>query len=90
MEGLRAIFGNDVTKNIRRTTETAWRSNPFTIGAYSHALPNGAAGREVLAEHLDNRVYFAGEATMPNAYATVHGAYLSGLRAAREISEFHL
>lgn len=33
------------------------------------------------------RVHFAGEATWPDAYGTIHGAYLSGIRAAKEILE---
>jgi predicted NAD/FAD-dependent oxidoreductase len=35
---------------------------------------------------LDNRLFFAGEATMLNAQATVHGAYLSGIEVAEKIT----
>jgi monoamine oxidase len=87
LQGLRAIFGNDVTKYIRRTDETAWLGNPFTLGSYSYAKPFGTAARSTLAEPLADRVFFAGEATMTNSFSTVHGAYLSGLRAAGLISD---
>ena len=32
-----------------------------------------------------DRVLFAGEATQPEHFATVHGAYLSGVREAQRI-----
>ncbi|HFF3686226.1 TPA: FAD-dependent oxidoreductase, partial [Legionella pneumophila] len=32
-----------------------------------------------------NRLYFAGEATSTTDPSTVHGAYLSGIRAAEEV-----
>lgn len=37
------------------------------------------------AAPVANRVFFAGEATSRRYQATVHGAYLSGVRAAEEI-----
>jgi monoamine oxidase len=36
----------------------------------------------VLAAPLDDRLFFAGEATSPGDFATVHGAYMSGRAAA--------
>ena len=42
-------------------------------------------GPEALAKSIENRIFFAGEATSPNQYATVHGAMKSGYRAANEI-----
>ena len=36
------------------------------------------------------RVYFAGEHTIKNYPATVHGALLSGLREARKIADIFL
>ena len=40
---------------------------------------------QVLAQPIGRQIYFAGEATEPQHYATVHGAFLSGERAAAEI-----
>ena len=85
LEALRCLFGNDIHKSIRRTEETAWRSNPFTVGSYSHARPGHADARKALAQSMDNRIFFAGEATTAGACATVHGAFLSGQSAARQI-----
>ncbi|MFN8528698.1 MAG: NAD(P)/FAD-dependent oxidoreductase [Anaerolineae bacterium] len=67
-----------------------WSSDPFTLGGYSVAPVGGAHWRAALAQPIDNRLYWAGEATAPNAWAaTVHGAYASGKRAAREILHAH-
>ena len=89
LQGLRSLFGNDVTKYVRRTTETAWQSDPTTCGSYSYALPGCADARTVLAEPVADRLFFAGEATIPSAYATVHGAYLSGKDVAEKIIRQH-
>jgi hypothetical protein len=65
-----------------------WRKDPFTRGSYSFIGPN-ATGRDydLLGEPVDERVFFAGEATCRTHPATVHGAYMSGLRAASEVLE---
>ncbi len=83
--GLRAIFGHSVIKSIRRTDETAWRSDTHALGSYSYAKPGGSDARRELAEPLADRIFFAGEATMTDTYSTVHGAYLSGQKAAEMI-----
>jgi monoamine oxidase len=85
LEGLKAIFGNNVTKYIHKTTETAWKGNLYTLGSYSYALPGSADARLLLSKTLADRLFFAGEATMLNAQATVHGAYLSGIEVAEKI-----
>jgi monoamine oxidase len=41
--------------------------------------------RAVLAAPIDNRLFFAGEATSPNFFSTAHGARDSGERAAKEV-----
>lgn len=63
-----------------------WYSDPFARGAYSY-VPVGARGaRKQLAEPVSGTLYFAGEATELNGHsATVHGAIMSGKRAARQI-----
>ena len=65
---------------------TRWNADPFARGSYSHFAPgSGPAEAEALAEPIDDRLFFAGEATYPEHQATVHGAYLSGVRAAKQI-----
>ncbi len=84
-EALVNLMGADALKYLRKTAETSWLTNPLTLGSYSYAQPGGAGARAVLAAPINQRVFFAGEATQTDAYATVHGAYKSGLRAAAEV-----
>ncbi len=86
MQVLREIFGADVPDPIA-THVTRWRDDPWTRGSYSY-LPVGSSPDDMreLGEPVDERLLFAGEATEPQLYATVHGALVSGLREARRIA----
>ncbi len=65
-----------------------WNADPFSLGGYSFTPVHAAKAREALAQSVQNRVFFAGEATSSNAHAgSVHGAFLSGERAAQELLE---
>ena len=66
---------------------TRWFDDPYAYGSYSY-LPKGvrAAKRAVLAAPVNQRLYFAGEATSTDYPSTMHGALLSGRRAADEIA----
>lgn len=85
MQSLRTIFGPDIPDPVDHLI-TRWAADPFALGSYSFN-PVGAAPdvRRTLAAAVEDKLYFAGEATEPDYFATTHGAYLSGLRAAREI-----
>jgi monoamine oxidase len=62
-----------------------WHDDPFSRGAYSYVPVNGLAAQQVLSQPLDNKLFFAGEATCAGHVGTVHGAIQSGHRAAREV-----
>lgn len=79
------LLGNDIRNKIRPLAATAWASDPFAHGSYSHALPGHAGARARLAAPVDERIFFAGEATHPHFFSTVHGAYETGVRAAAEV-----
>ena len=66
---------------------TRWRSDPWAHGSYSY-VPIGSSFAEyaALGEPVGDKVFFAGEATRDDYPATVHGAYLSGVKAARQIA----
>lgn len=83
-ENLKKAFGSDITKHVVRHLVSAWRGDPWVKGAYSAARPGRSSQRARLAEAIEGRLFFAGEATSRESYATAHGAYLSGLRAAEE------
>ncbi len=67
---------------------TRWGQDPFTYGSYS-SLKTGATpdNYDLLAAPVDETLFFAGEATHREHPATVHGAYLSGQRAAQELDD---
>jgi monoamine oxidase len=79
---LAGLLGNDIRRKIAPLASTAWLQDPWSRGSYSYALPGHAEDRAVLAAAVDNRLFFAGEATSPNFFSTAHGAYLTGLTAA--------
>jgi monoamine oxidase len=63
-----------------------WPADPFALGGYSVTPPGAINARAQLAQPVENRLFWAGEATAPNVWAaTVHGAYASGRRAASEV-----
>ena len=85
MASLRRLYGPGIPEPIG-VQISRWHADPFSGGAYSfNALGSTPADRQELAKPLAQRLFFAGEASHPNLFGTVHGAYLSGLRAAAEL-----
>jgi monoamine oxidase len=85
MTRLQSIFGNAIPKPIK-VLRTKWWSDPYTYGSYSfNKVGMNETARIDLAKSVDGRLFFAGEATNDDHFGTVHGAYLSGLRAADEM-----
>ncbi|MBK6646985.1 MAG: FAD-dependent oxidoreductase [Anaerolineales bacterium] len=85
MRTLRAMFGGDIPEPVG-VLITRWGRDPFSFGAYSH-IPPFASGDDydALAEPVEDVLFFAGEAASREYPSTVHGAYLSGVRAAGEM-----
>lgn len=85
LAALSNMYGDVPTPRDARITR--WRSDPWTHGSYSY-VPAGSSFAEhaALGEPVGDKVFFAGEATSEDYPATVHGAYLTGVRAARQIA----
>jgi monoamine oxidase len=83
-DALVEIYGSDLRGVIDATHATRWGADPWSRGAFSAALPGHADKREALAGQLNERLFFAGEATDPKWAARVTGAWTSGQRAGRE------
>lgn len=81
---LTTMFGGEVRRQFDRGAATAWASDPYARGSYSHCLPGRYGARAVLTRPVGDRIVFAGEHTEQSAYGTLHGAYMSGIRAAVE------
>lgn len=86
MEQLREIHGDEIPEP-EAVVKTHWATDPFSLGSYS-IMPPGSTSRdrETLAESVADVLFFAGEATSSDYPATVHGAFLSGIQAAEEIT----
>jgi hypothetical protein len=65
---------------------SAWTSDPFSLGAASYTPPGTQqSAREALAAPVDDRLFFAGEATDTEAPGTIDAALRSGDRAADDV-----
>jgi monoamine oxidase len=80
------LFGSDIRARLRPLVETGWGRDPCARGSYSYALPGHADARAALAAPVDGRVFFAGEACSRHDFTTAHGAYLTGIEAADEVT----
>lgn len=84
---LRRAFGSDIVGRVRAIEVTGWRKDAFSLGSYAHCLPGKATARSVMNAQFDDRIAFAGEHTWETCFATVHGAWLSGIRAALRVCQ---
>jgi monoamine oxidase len=85
-DALRAMFGSRFPAPVASQI-TRWRADPLALGSYSyHAVGAAKSARNDLAgSDWDGRIVFAGEACSADHPSTVHGAWMSGLEAAREV-----
>uniref|UniRef100_A0ABD2W4W9 Amine oxidase domain-containing protein n=1 Tax=Trichogramma kaykai TaxID=54128 RepID=A0ABD2W4W9_9HYME len=99
---LKGIFGNQVPQP-KESVVTRWRADPWARGSYSFvAVGSSGSDYDLLAAPVSPpasnhsppgaaapqpRVFFAGEHTIRNYPATVHGAFLSGLREGGRIAD---
>ncbi|WP_295244764.1 NAD(P)/FAD-dependent oxidoreductase [uncultured Brevundimonas sp.] len=77
-----AALGSDMRRRLETVAVSGWSVDPWSRGAYSHALPGHAADRAKLRTSVEDRIFLAGEATAPVYYGTAHGAWMEGERAA--------
>lgn len=82
---LAALLGSDWRRRLTPFTATRWRATPYIHGSYSHAAVGGAGMRDVLAEAVDDRIFFGGEACSRQDFSTAHGAYATGIAAAEAV-----
>lgn len=85
---LQAMFGPGFPAPVSAQI-SRWGQDPHALGAYSfNAVGTTPETRVALAgPDWDGRLFFAGEACEPDYPGTAHGAVLSGLAAARGLSD---
>lgn len=82
------IFGARIaSRSFEQGLVADWGADPYVRGLYSYpTVDTTDQDRHVLAAALDNKVFFAGEATDTDGHSgTVHGAMATGVRAAWEV-----
>lgn len=87
VDELKQLYGNNLPQqNLIDSYIMDWSKEPFIKGAYSYASVGSASQRNVLAEAINNKVYFAGEATnTKGSVGTVHGAIESAIDAVENL-----
>ncbi|MEO8401678.1 MAG: FAD-dependent oxidoreductase [Gammaproteobacteria bacterium] len=85
MSVLKKIYGENIPKPSSYFI-TRWNTDPLSYGAYSY-LPAGVKPNYYakFIAPVNNQLFFAGEATSTTDPSTVHGAYLTGIRAAKQV-----
>ena len=82
---LGGVFGSAIRGDLEFVTMSGWATSPHIGGAYAYARPGAVSARGVLAEPVDGRLLFAGEACSVARYSTAHGAFETGVAAAERI-----
>ncbi len=81
---LKTIFGSSIPEP-EGILVSRWTADPWAKGAYSYAAVGSTpADFDTLGQTVANRLFFAGEHTISDYRGTVHGAYISGIRAANQ------
>lgn len=78
------LLGSRVRSSLRSFAVSGWKRDPWVQESYSCASPQKSIARSDLARPYEGKIFFAGEATHRTAFSIVHGAFLSGERAAQE------
>ncbi len=84
---IRNVYGKN-TPNPTAYVITRWYQDPYAHGSYSYlSSTTPFSFYERMAKPVNDRLFFAGEATSETDPSTVHGAYLSGVRAAHQVEQ---
>lgn len=94
-ELIRTVLDNPSIPLPSRVIVSRWCSNPLTLGTYSY-LSCDSSPEDItnLASPVRDdcqipRIQFAGEATHPKWYSTMHGARSSGIREGQRLIEMY-
>jgi len=86
LASLRKMFGGNKVPEPETFVFPRWLSDPWSRGGYSYpAIGSPTSDHDDYARPLGDRVFFAGEATEPTEYGTVHAALWSAEQTAETI-----
>jgi hypothetical protein len=89
VDSLAAIFGaraRTAAKSMTGTHYHDWIADSLALGVYSYGGVGASAARQRLTEPVAGTLVLGGEALAPaGRIATVHGAFMSGTRAAERL-----
>ncbi|KTG24434.1 hypothetical protein cypCar_00041534, partial [Cyprinus carpio] len=87
MSVLRELFQEQEVPDPLRFLVTRWSTDPWAQMSYSFVKTGGSGeAYDIIAEDVQRKLFFAGEATNRHFPQTVTGAYLSGVREASKIA----
>jgi monoamine oxidase len=81
LDRVSAVFGTAIRRHFAHSIVSAWDTDPWVLGAYASVKPGRFGARQALAEPVEDRLFFAGEAVGMPMVATCGGAYWSGMKA---------
>ena len=82
---LTGLLGANFAQRVKPVAHHSWGLDPFARGSYSYALPGKVDCRATLAEPVDGRLFFAGEACSKGDFSTAHGGWFTGTAAADQV-----
>ena len=86
MEYLHKLYKNEKEIELEGYIITKWGQNPFALGSYSFfAAGSKPSDCDTLKESILKTVYFAGEACYKKNIGVCHGAYATGVEAAKSL-----
>lgn len=81
---LRNVIGSSA--QVRSTATTDWLGDPFALGSYPHQSVGHFAARRVYSQPVEDRLFFAGDASDDPLAVTVGGAWRQGGKAAQAVA----
>ena len=80
------MYSGQATASFLDAHVENWTTKPFIKGAYSYSKVGIGNARNIAAESIDDKLFFAGEAMNLNGHhQTVHGAMETGYREVMNI-----
>lgn len=89
LDALSYIFNADrsfLIKNLHARKAVNWQTDPFSLGAYSYATLESNEAKKILAQPVEDTLFFAGEAMSEGtAMGTAEEALANGIKTAKEL-----